>query len=160
MVDGSKMPTPRVSTSLKLVWGGCPWWGGQADACTDQYTTIWIRPKVDSSMGKRFVLLHEVGHVFDANVLTDSDRARLLRIMQERQSWLDLDPGLFYGSARERFGDVYAACATLGPKMPDSQVVWFDNGRHPRWINSGSYGWDPSPQQHAAACRLIMAAGK
>lgn len=85
--------------------GGCPaeYFDGTAPACASQTGEIWL-PDSESS---RFALAHELGHVFDAQYLTVSDREWLRRVMRAPSGpWWDAR----YGAA-EWFADYYADCA-------------------------------------------------
>jgi hypothetical protein len=86
------------------------------------------------------VFLHELGHVFDATVLVDSDRDEFKRIHGRQAVW-------FAGkeSPREWFGDAYALCAR-------KRAI----SRRPASL---AYRYAPTPARHAATCRLIEQAG-
>jgi len=105
----AKMPRPPL---LHVSAAGCPsgWFGPCAVAAT---ATIYITPGTD-----RYARSHEIGHLFDAQVLTDPDRAVLTRMMRMTGPW---DQGSLPETDRsphEWFADYYAAC-DLGIWPPD-----------------------------------------
>lgn len=85
--------------------GGCPssQHQGTRPACANPSTgEIWI-PDEDSA---RFTLAHELGHVFDGQYLTDSDREWLRRVMTAPSGdWWKPN------GAGEWFADFYGDCA-------------------------------------------------
>ena len=87
-------------------------------------------------------LYHELGHLFDWRVLNNRDRRRFKRLVgKSRQGW-------FSGrnSPAEQFAEAYSFCSRY---------------RRIRSIRAyTTYGYDPSPSEHRAACRLIVAAAK
>jgi hypothetical protein len=97
-----------------------------------------------SARPARMVLYHELGHVFDLQVLSRSARRVFRRILRVRHGW-------FRGSVApaELFADAYASCARFG-----------------RWHSGGSlanptrsvYGYRPTLRQHRAVCALIARA--
>jgi hypothetical protein len=89
---------------------------------------------------QRAVFYHEVGHVFDLNVLNRSERRRFKRIVGVRRG------GWFRGEPRpsEMFADAYAACAF--------------HRRIGRTLSRTRYGYRATPRRHARACALIRSA--
>lgn len=87
-------------------------------------------------------LYHELGHFYDFRVLNNSDRRRFKRLVgRPRDRWS--------GGGRlpaEQFAEAYSFCARY---------------RRIKSIRAfTTYGYDPSPKQHRAACRLIVDAAK
>jgi hypothetical protein len=135
---------PPARADVPLPWtftvhnAPCPDGGGDcAYAATAQ---IYVED------GDPFALWHEIGHVFDAQRLSDRDRGwfeRKLRLTGPWTSGTGLD-GL--RSPSEWFADAYAACA-LG-LSPDHGV----------WVVA--YGYDPPARRHRAICRAIRRVGR
>lgn len=133
--SAARVPMPHAVTVL---YQPCPNGGGScADADSD---TVYIEPGADL-----FTIMHEVGHIFDRQRLSDRDRARFARLLGLPGEWrrgTGLD-GL--NSPSERFADAYAACA-LGLR-PDGS----------RWVSA--YDYNPSPRRHHTICRSIRSVG-
>jgi len=87
-------------------------------------------------------LYHELGHLFDWRVLNNRERRRFKRLVgKARQGW-------FRGPREpaEQFAEAYSFCARY---------------RRIKSIRAyTTYGYDPSPGEHRAACRLIREAAK
>lgn len=96
----------------------------------------------------RPTVLHEVGHDFDGQVLTDAYRGGFIRIMRYRTpSWSacsDPTPGSCQ-SAQERFADAYSLCARRDRISDDVH----------RLKAGAGYGYWPTPAQHRRVCALI-----
>lgn len=88
----------------------------------------------------RFVTMHELGHVFDDEVLTPSERDTFKRIARIPASVGWGDPP---NAPAEKFAEAYRLCDLIGPRLPS--VTW-------RYIG---YEWAPTPKQHRLACTLI-----
>lgn len=114
--DGCPPPTPAV-------------------ACTWPHGPIYVTP----GSGRR-VLLHELGHQFDFQVLTDYQRDKFRWLVGSDNAWAE-DPD----SPAEQFAEAYSICA-----MPfRGSLLW-----------SSSYGYDPKPRRHQRICLLIRRAGQ
>lgn len=88
-----------------------------SDACANPTTgEAWI-PAIDLD---RFTLAHELGHLFDGQVLTDRDREWLRLVMRAPGGdWWQPD------GAGEWFADYYADCAAYGGRpRHDSPEVY------------------------------------
>ena len=125
---------PAVRGRVRVDLTGCPW-APRAHGCVfSNPATIYMR----RGAGLRGTLHHELGHLFDFRVLNDRDRARFKRLLgQTARRWTSSGDN----SPRERFAEAYSWCA-----------------RYRRIRSIGrftTYGYDPSPRQHVAICRLI-----
>lgn len=112
-----------------------------APAATDQSTgTIYQFGPLDNSQ-----MAHEVGHVFDTEVLTDGDRQQIEGLLGMKGPW---NQGTGTGgvhSPDEAFADMYSAVATrMDP-------------RH-RW--ESSYVSPPAPGTYKRFVRLLDAIGQ
>ena len=130
---------PLVGGRVELDLGPCPG-HPQLAACvfTRRPRTIHMRRGLRD---RGAVLYHELGHVFDFEVLNRSERRRFKRLMHvHRRRW-------YRGrhAPAELFADGYALCARAGPAIGSSPRRTF-------------YGYRPSTAQHAAVCRLIAKA--
>jgi hypothetical protein len=132
VADASRVPLPP---RLTVHHAPCPYnpvGTLQEDRACSGDEDVWISSRAD-----RFDRWHEIGHVFDAQVLTDSDREYLTRL-------LGIKPGEWvrdsYRDPSEFFADAYAACA-LG----------LDPDHH--WVTG--YGYEPTRRQHHAVCNAI-----
>jgi hypothetical protein len=131
---------PLVEGRVKISLSGCPA-SSRAIGCV--YSTRLRTIYLDR---RRAVLpatlYHEAGHLFDYRVMNNADRRAFKRIVgKRRQGW-------FNGREEpaEQFAEAYSFCARY------------------RRIHSidryTTYGYDPSPEQHRKACRLIVAAAQ
>lgn len=99
--QGAPKP-PQVS----IIDSPCPGAGESfAAGCTYMETRTIYR---DSSTDK-FVLRHEMGHLFDAEELTNGDRSYFMRLMHISGPWYGTEVG--QESPSEYFADEYAACS-------------------------------------------------
>jgi hypothetical protein len=128
---------------------------------------IWLSPRD----GGRYGLFHEMGHMFDYEVLTDVERTEFMRIWRvpaetgvalDDQWWQgeqQADP-MSHGPLGEWFAEGYRLCATYGrwtwarALSADgdqygypAQRAWGVNGRSSKWA------WTIQAQQQT--CRLI-----
>lgn len=123
--------------------------------CADQATgEIWLPAQT-----RRFDLFHEVGHIFDAQVLTDANRAWLISMLDfdADTPWLDPSPEHWVGggaiSPGERFADAYAACS-LG-MSPRGHME--DHRRVVDWETA--YGYYPTARRHQRICNALLIYG-
>lgn len=129
---------PLVEGKVRIHLDGCPA-RPRAVACiyTKRRRTVYI------DRGRAVLpatLYHELGHLFDLRVLNNRERRRFKRIVDRpRRPW--------YGGSNptsEQFGEAYAFCARY---------------RRIRSVRKYAvYGYDPTPAEHQAACRLIRRA--
>ncbi|HEY3186458.1 MAG TPA: hypothetical protein VGJ70_03220 [Solirubrobacteraceae bacterium] len=135
-VDQSLVPTPAGTVTLRLA--GCPshWDGGVA--CADQASrTIYLGP---GGRGRE-TFLHELGHIFDAEVMTDAARAGFQAALHLPGAWNDESAG---APPLEMFADAYSLCARY---------------RTIRTVYYAANGYAPGPREHQRACALIRRAG-
>lgn len=120
-------------------------------SCADMATNeIWLAPNSGS-----FERWHEIGHLFDAQVLTDPDRAWFMRAFRMTGEWVrgTGDECLGKRCPDELFADAYAACANdLRPegRRRDGMTV-------SDWTTS--YGYFPTARQHRRVCNGIAVIG-
>lgn len=147
--------------------------GTDAAACSGLDETP-IAVYANPSQLTRGVLYHELGHVFDEEDLTDTDRTRFMAIWRWNvlpvqtvsEAWWsneDRASSLFgKGPPGEWFGEGYRLCATYGAWTwktafaedwyqygYPAQFAWGVNGRSAKWA------WTIRAQQET--CRLINA---
>lgn len=114
-VDRSKMPTVDLEVSVRDE--RCP--NPDAVACAYLTGPIYISPALTGSAA-RITLSHELGHVYDAQLMTNPLRAQLSQLMGWTGPWNQYEQ-LGHGSPNELFADLYADCATarsLAPYRP------------------------------------------
>jgi hypothetical protein len=134
-VDRAAVPTPPgvVTVALRACPGG-PAWGA---ACADPLArTVYLGPEGRDPV----TVLHELGHLFDALVLDDRDRAGFRSLMHRRSAWI---AAASTNPLHEQFAEAYALCA-----------------RHPRLraTRLAMYGYIATPRRHARVCGFIRAA--
>jgi hypothetical protein len=101
------------------------------------------RPRVvylKRGLAGQHVLLHELGHVFDLNVMTDTDRARFRAIMHRPawQWWAGRTP------LAEWFAEGYSWCARYRRVVSVTRYAL--------------YGYHPTSTQYGRVCALIRSA--
>jgi hypothetical protein len=117
----------------------CPVGGGTCAPSPDIYLDEGATP---------FMLWHERGHLFDAQVMTDAHRDWFMRLMRVTGPWYQ-GTGAGTAGPSEVFADAYAACAT--GKRPN--VARGKGFRISSWTTS--YGWSPGLRQHTRMCNAI-----
>ncbi len=131
--DRSAMPTPPGKVTIDLDTTRCD----GAVACTTSLPpTIWFGPLAD-----RGDFLHELGHQFDYNVMTDAARASFMRIAHLGGPWRSESPN----PPHERFAEAYRMCAQ-NPRRPDETQM--------------GYLYEPTVREHRRACALIERTGR
>jgi hypothetical protein len=134
----SLMPTVDGRVTLRL--SGCPGLPRAAGCVyTRQPRVIYLKPNLRNP---RSILLHELGHVYDLTVLSNSDRGKFRRLMRKRHRrwWAGKRP------LAEWFAESYSWCA-----------------RHRRIVSIDRYAiynYDPTSTQHVNACALIRRAAR
>ena len=141
------MPRPEV-TKHRYLNPAC-----EGLRCADWTTgEIWIGKRPH-----RFAISHEIGHIFDGQVLSDEDREWFTDALdfEPGTPWQtgDVREGTPSGGPMEHFADAYAAC-DLG-LHPDGvrrgRAIYSD------WISA--YGYMPTATQHRRICRRIAEVG-
>jgi hypothetical protein len=129
---------PGLSGKLAVATTGCPH-QPSIIACvrTNRPRTIWLRPEY--ARIKR-LFMHELGHVFDLNVMSHRERKDFRRIhrLGDRRWFKGFQP------AGEWFADAYALCAQTSSIRTRPFAT--------------AYGYSPTPARHRATCRLIARA--
>jgi hypothetical protein len=128
-LDGSKAPAPpgRILFSIEDCAMG---WVGVSCAFDDDPDRIHLAPAAANDPG---VFHHEVGHVFDFQVMTPRDRRTFSKLIgRAGQAW---DAGAPRRTL-ELFAAAYANCATGG--------------------DHGHYGWAPTKYVQRRSCDLIF----
>ena len=150
--EASYVPTPNVR--IVVLHRECP---GHplAHACvfdTLRPRVIYINPDRPKPAWQRpYLIMHEVGHYFDFEEMTEHFRDRFKHILGLRHPWWRLSPPQrevepgpnTWGPPAEEFAEAYAECAVRGPEIP----------RRPR--HAIVYRYRPTPAQHRRVCRLI-----
>jgi hypothetical protein len=140
-VQEAKVPTPPGTVTL-YPSGSCPF----SESCAWPWEHRISVTDDGSRWERRVQLLHELGHVYDYQRMTDSTRATFVSIMrlgptgwwqrpQHSEPWDD-------GAPAEQFAQAYALCA-LAVRRDDIQ----------EW--DSVYGYWPTRQQHLRVCSLI-----
>lgn len=126
-----------------------------------------------------FVYWHEIGHLFDAQVLTDAHRAGFARLTRDWRLWWanheflhclypepvgpdvvvigeqECPEHVEYDPPGERFADAYAICAMQASGRPRNGVVlWTRRGR-PINVGPSVYGYEARWRVHRRVCQLI-----
>jgi hypothetical protein len=131
---------PLVEGKVRIFQNGCPG-RPRATACvyTKRRRTVYINRRRAVMPA---TLYHELGHLFDLGVLNNSERGQFKRISDRpNRPWYRTP-----NSTAELFAEAYQFCARY---------------RRIRSVRRYSaYGYDPTPAEHRAACRLIKRAAK
>lgn len=112
---------------------------------------IYVRPGAGP-----FIYWHEVGHLYDWTVLTDSGRDQFMQLTRRwntrsRQGW---------DRAMEVFADAYAVCVMQESGRRQFGVTYWDGHQLPQVGPVGSYGYFvPTWSRHRRVCQLIWNAG-
>lgn len=118
---------------------GCARW------YSDGTAEIWVEPR---SPEAHRLLLHELGHVFDARVMNDAGHSAWKQaIMDWRSGWMVDDPkqqARICGPPCEWFAEGYARCSLLGPYV--------------RRAVRGAYEYVVGPTRQRRACRVLRMA--
>lgn len=131
---------PPLPPQEQIVYEACPG-DPKADGCA--YTDLGViyvgaRPN-------RHTLEHERAHLYDAQVLDDTERAAIMRAMGVKPPWYVAtgDPCFWQPCPSEMFAEAYATCRM----RLKSYRVW-------NWIDT-SYGWYPGPVRQRRTCAAI-----
>jgi hypothetical protein len=134
--NASLVPTVAGKVVIKLT--GCP---GLPKAAGCVYTKdpriVYLRPGMTHPRG---VMLHELGHVYDLTVMSNTDRGEFRRIMRRphAQWWKGKIP------LAEWFAEAYSWCARYSKIASVAEYAIYD--------------YDPTPAQHRSTCSLIKRA--
>jgi hypothetical protein len=147
-----KVPLPPGDVTITRA--ECPAFPGERATCAYMDTGAIYMAELD-----RFSLAHELGHVFDARVLTEPERARLARLLGMDGAPWENGTGehctVDAPCPSELFADAYATCATRGddirPRRTRRGALVFTE------VNA--YGYRPTPRQHRRVCRAIRTSG-
>lgn len=98
---------------------------------------------------RRIVFLHELGHVNDANMLTEADRKAFERIAGDRREWwVNTATSDRPDGPAERAAQAWMMCALDADRIPQKPADVSDEV----WTYTG---WQPSEAQHRAVCALF-----
>ena len=149
-----KMPQPRVVYDFQWT-ETC----GAIDApgCTlvqEQLTldpALLLTPSamIETGIGNgvplmQFVLFHELGHVFDRELMTDATRAAFMELIGRTDGWWSAADG---APPEELFADAYALCSIYGAAIPRDTL-------HPV-----GYAWKPTMALQRQSCGIVISAG-
>lgn len=110
-VNQSKVPTPDMS--IKVVDSRCP--KPDAVACATWDDVIYLDPVLTKPV-LRIVFLHELGHIYDQNLMTETRRAEVSSVMSWVGPWQQ--PELGHGAPLELFANLYSDCAAAKSVSP------------------------------------------
>lgn len=136
LVGSGIAPPPSVP---EVRWEACPLDTGprvSVPACTAPGHPVYVDPSL--RRGLRFVIVHELGHHVDYQVLTDYQRAIFRRLVADRRPWRTAP-----NSPHEKFAEAYALCA-LRPRG---------------FYRSYGYGYDVSRKRHRRICLFMRRLG-
>ena len=125
----SFMPMPPVVNVATTGWA-CP---PEADACIVAPSTIYPPPARYSEYRQREIFMHEVGHLFDHQVLTSRARRYFQQEIHDERPWQE--------GPNEKFAEGYRICTSYRP------------GR-----GGGAYGYSVTKTANRRVCNLIRAA--
>lgn len=109
-------------------------------ACADYPDTIVFSTARSGPDAPR-VFLHELGHLWDWQELTDRDRLAFARIRRARPGSPWVDDAHPERSLNEEFAEGYALCAV--------------HARIRVAVHTTGYGFRVTPRQHRPTCRLV-----
>jgi hypothetical protein len=142
---------PTVADRVALSTDPCPSYGYSSDGTTACFDPNGAQPTIHLAgphTYDRTQFFHELGHAFDASVMTGASRAGFVKIMRYRtSSWTATSPGSDE-SAEERFASAYSLCARRSRVSRDSSLYGPGHG----------YGYQPTASQHRRVCALVRRA--
>jgi len=136
--DSALVPTVSGTVVLRTI--SCPGLPKMAGCVyTAQPRVIYVKPEIKQP---RAVMLHELGHVYDLTVFSNTDRGRFRRIMKRPHTrwWSGKRP------LAEWFAEAYAWCGRLARISSVKEAA--------------IYAYNPTPTQHRQTCTLIKAAAR
>ena len=149
LADGFLVPGPPGS--VRVIVGACPS-DPSVQGCHESgatMDTIWLNPGAGGTDAETFA--HEMGHVFESYMwnLYWQQHARFVpRLLRRIEPLLGLESsrGLLSSTVwSERFAEAYSLCARVGTLSGT--------------VATGYYGFEATPDSHAATCSLIDALG-
>jgi hypothetical protein len=149
MADGFLVPGPPGR--VRVVIGPCPSDAG-VQGCHSSGSamdTIWLNPETGGLDSETFA--HEMGHVFESymwNLYWQGHARFVPRTLRKIEPLLGLEAsrGLLSSTVwSERFAEAYSLCAR------ESTL--------PGPVSTGYYGFETTPDRHAATCALIDSMG-
>jgi hypothetical protein len=121
----------------------CPYYEDRVSCARPDTGEIWLAPGAG-----RFEMWHELGHVFDHDVLTDPQRDWFTRVLRfdPGTPW---DDGTGFGTRgpSEVFADAFATCATR--KRPQRRGAWVVS------THEAAYGWNYTRDEYRRVCTAI-----
>lgn len=143
----ARMPVPPLPPTYRIVALGyddsmAACGGAQAcavvDPATPDFATVYARPDAD-----RFTLLHEIGHLYDVEILSDPVRARLTRMFGLSPPWRQGTGLAGLRSPSEYAADLYARCRMNLTSQSPLQI--------------SSYSKAMAPRRARKACAILVA---
>ena len=137
-VDDAAVPTPPGIVNVFL--SSCPVGPSWASACVfpDQRE---IHLGVDGR--DEGTLLHELGHLFDAQLLDTAERKRMQTLLGRKGAWRGASAN---DPPHEQFAEAYAMCGEYGALLRRARV--------------GMYGYIADPRHHTKICTAIRRAAR
>lgn len=142
-VDASRVPTPDARIALHLA--PCPF--NPARSCANPQGWIFLYTEHAEGTWK-WAFLHELGHHFDYNHMTNGARLRFRRIIAERRAWRSSP-----NSPHEQFAEAWSQCA-----RSDRWLFGYES----RYAESPEYAYRyrPTLEQHRRVCALVRAVAR
>lgn len=140
-------------TGLTAHFTACPYYADGGSCAQPETAEVWIAPG-----SSRFEFWHEVGHVFDHQVLDDRAHSWFTRVLgfASGTPW-EADEGFYEDhdfsqkSPDEMFADAFAACwLRMKPRRQGGLLV-------SEWTTA--YWYQPSVRQHRRVCNGIAVLG-
>lgn len=137
--ERSRVPT--IPGPVELALGACPTERHAAGCTRPETRVIYLDPRLGDWRDRQLVLLHELGHRWDYEVLDRAGHSRFLAFVGRRPPWRQRGEN----SPHEEFADAYAECA-LGLR-PDVGLWLF-----------GPY--QPTLREHRRVCAWLRLQGR
>lgn len=119
----------------------CPLLLGDRTSCAPPgFDTVYIA-RQDTRAQTRFILYHELGHLFDFQVANHRLRQRFRRLVHRQGPWA--------GELPELFADAYATCA-FPWRVERNEWLW-----EGRIESDGYYGYSAKWLPHRRFCRAL-----
>lgn len=101
----------------------------------------------------RALFLHEIGHLFDARLLDDSERAEFASLLAPSTRRWVAPYGRFDRRPMETFASTWASCALYGPRR-------YDAFTQNDWATYGGMRIVGARDRYLRACRMIVRFGR